>query len=139
MFQTHPSSSEDDNTNTPPNHITNKHNNNIPINPWQDMLSFSNTTHSETKSTHKNSDDNSNYHYSNTTLSNHEQDNIHNKTSTLWNRNSNTIVWTKQDLINRILDPTTHQKPNSTSQTTITDVYPKKSYDSHRKHHASYN
>ena len=31
-IQTNPSSSVDDNTNTPPNHIPNKHNNNITIN-----------------------------------------------------------------------------------------------------------
>ena len=82
-IQTKSSSSDDDNTNTPPNHIHNKHNTTIPINPWQDMSSFPNTTPSETKSILKNSDDNSDYHYSNTILSNHDQDNIQNKTSTL--------------------------------------------------------
>ena len=102
-IQANPSSSEGENTTTPTNHIFNKHNHNIPINPWQDMLSLSNTTHSETKSTHKNSDDDTYYHYSNTLLSNHEPDNIHNNTSTLWNRNSNTIVWNKQNFMNRIL------------------------------------
>ena len=87
-----PSSSEDENTTTTTNHILNKHNHNIPINPWQEMLSLSNTTYSETKSTHKNSDDNKDYHYSNILLSNHEPANRHNPPSTLWNRNSDTIV-----------------------------------------------
>ena len=58
-IQTNPSSSEDDNTNTPTNYIPNKHNSNISINPWQDMPPLSQTNHSETKSTHNNSDDNS--------------------------------------------------------------------------------
>ena len=138
-IQTNPSSSEDDNTNTPTNHIQNKQNSNILINPWQDMPTSSQTNHSETKSIHKNSDDNSDYHYSNTLLYNHEQDNSFNKTSTLWNRNANTIVWTKQNLMNRIVDPTTLQTHTSTSQNTITDVWSKRSYDFHRKHHTSSN
>ena len=58
-IQTNSSSSEDDNTNTPPNYIPNKHNINISINSWQDMPLLSKTNHSETKITHKNSDDNS--------------------------------------------------------------------------------
>ena len=103
------------------------------------MLSFPNTTPSETKSILKNSDDNSDYHYSNTILSNHDRDNNQNKTSTLWNRNSNTIVWTKQNLMNRILNKTTHQNINSSSQTTLSEVWSKESYDSHRKHHTSSN
>ena len=103
------------------------------------MPQLSQTTHSETKSTHKNSDDNSDYHYSNTLLYKNEQDTSFNKTSTLWNRNSDTIVWTKQNLMNRIVDPTIQQKHNSTSQNTITDVWSKKSYDFHRKHHSSSN
>ena len=41
--------------------------------------------------------------------------------------------------MNRIVDPTTQQKYNSTSQNTITDVWSKKSYDFHRKQHASSN
>ena len=138
-IQTKPSSSDDDNTNTPIKYIHNKHNTSIPINPWQDMLSFPNTTPSETKSISKNSDDNSDYHYSNTILSNHDRDNNQNKTSTLWNRNSNTIVWTKQNLMNRISNKTTHKNINSSSQTTLSAVWSKESYDSHRKHHTSSN
>ena len=138
-IQTNFSSSEDDTKNTPTNYIPNTQNSNISINPWQDMPRLSQTTHSETKSTHKNSDDNSDYHYSNTLLYKNEQDTSFNKTSTLWNRNSDTIVWTKQNLMNRIVDPTIQQKHNSTSQNTITDVWSKKSYDFHRKHHSSSN
>ena len=106
-IQTNSSSSDDDTKNTPTNYIPNTQNSNISINPWQDMPQLSQTTHSETKSTHKNSDDNSDYHYSNTLLYKHEQDNSFNKTSTLWNRNFDTIVWTKQNLMNRIVDTTT--------------------------------
>ena len=92
QIQDDSSSSVEENTTTTTNHTSNKHNHNIPINPWQDMPSLSNTTYSETKSTHKNSDDNNDYHYSNTLLSNHEPANRHNPSSTLWNRNSDTIV-----------------------------------------------
>ena len=77
------SSSAEENTTTTTNHISNKHNHNIPINPWQDMPSLSNTTYSETKNTHKNSDDNNDYHCSNTLLSNHKPANRHNNPSTL--------------------------------------------------------
>ena len=92
QIQDDSSSSAEENTTTTTNHISNKHNHNIPINPWQDMPSLSNTAYSETKKTHKNSDDNKDYHYSNILISNHEPANRHNPPSTLWNRNSDTIV-----------------------------------------------
>ena len=133
------SSSTEENTTTTTNNTSNKHNHNIPINPWQDMPSLSNTTCSETKSTHKNSDDNNDYHYSNTLLSNHEPANRHNPPSTLWYRNSDTIVWNKQNFLNRIAAPLKHHKSNPFSQDTTTEVWSKQSYNFHRKHHPSYN
>ena len=58
-----PSSDDDTKTSTLSQTIIN-HNNSIPINPWQDMTSSSNTTNSETKSIHKNIVDNNHQHYS---------------------------------------------------------------------------
>ena len=85
------------------------------------------------KSIHKNSDDNTYHHYSSTLLSNHETANIHNKTTKQWNRNSDTVVWNKQNLMSRLSTPFKHHTVNPTSQSTITDVWSKQSYDSHRK------
>jgi len=133
------SSSAEENTTTTTNNTSNKHNHNIPINPWQDMPSLSNTTYSETKSTHKNSDDNKDYHYSNILLSNHEPANRHNPPSTLWNRNSHTIVWNKQNFMNRIAASPKHHNSNPLSQATNKELWSKQIYDFHRKHHPSYN
>ena len=113
--------------------ITN-HNNPNPINPWQDMTSSSNTTNSETKSFHKNNVDNNHQHYSGALFSNHELNNtINNNNSTLWNRNTNTIVWTKQNFTTRLMAPPKRE------QSTTTYVWSKQSYDSYHKHHDTYN
>ena len=101
------------------------------------MPSPSNTTHSETKSTHKNSDDNKDHYYPSTLLSNHESANIHNNTAKLWNRNSDTVVWNKQNFMRRLSAPFKSHTVNPTSQSTITDAWSKQSYDFHRKE--SYN
>ena len=60
-------------------------------------------------------------------------------TATPWNRNSNTIVWNKQNFMSHILDPPKRHTSNSTQQSTIIEVWSKQSYDSHRKNHDSYN
>ena len=117
----------------------NKHNHSISLNPWQDMMSSSITTHSETKSIHKNSDDNKDQHYSSTLLSNHEPSKLNNNTSTLCNRNSNTVVWNKKYFMSRMLAPSKRHTSNSTQQSAIIEVWSKHSYDSHRKNHDSYN
>ena len=93
------------------------HNNPIPINPWQDMTSSSNTTKSE-KSIDKNNVDNNHQHDSGALLSNHDLKK--NNNSTLWNRNTNTVVWTKQNFINRLMAPPNRQ------QSTTTNVWSKK-------------
>ena len=118
-----PSSLEDENTTTTITHITKKYNHTIQLNPWQDIPSQSTTTHSETKRIHKNSDDNTDHHYSSTLLSNHETANIHNNTTKQWNRNSDTVVWNKQNLMSRLSAPFKHHTVNPTSQSTITDVW----------------
>ena len=87
-----PSSNDDMITSILPQKITN-HNNPIPINPWQDMTSSSNTTNSEKNSIYKNNVDNKHQHYSGALLSNHELNNTtNNNNSTLWNRNTNTVL-----------------------------------------------
>ena len=102
-----------------PHKITN-HNNSIPINPWQDMTSSINTTNSETNSIRKNNVDNKYQHYSGALLSNHKLNNtIDDNNSTLWNRNTNTVLWTKQNFINRPM------APSKILQSTTTDVLSK--------------
>ena len=100
----------------------NKYNHSISLNPWQLVLSSLITTYSETKIIHKNSDNNKDQHYSSTLLSNHEPTNFNNNTSTLWNRNSNTVVWNKQNFTSRILAPPRRHTSNSTQQSTTTEV-----------------
>ena len=52
---------------------------------------------------------------------------------------SDTIVWNKQNFMNRIVAPPKHHKSNLFPQARTTEVWSKPSYDFHRKHHPSYN
>ena len=134
-----PLSSDDDLTITTKIQTITNNNHSISLNPWQDMLSSSITTSPENKSIHKNSDHNKDKYYSSTLRSNHESANFNNITSTLWNRNSNTVVWNKQNFTSRIFAPLKRHTSQSTLQSTTIEVWSKQSYDSHRKNHDSYN
>ena len=75
-----------------------KNNNTNPINLWQEMIVSSTPSQSKIKSIHKNNVDTIYQHDSSVLPSNHESTintNTNNNNSILWNRATNSGVWTK--------------------------------------------